>query len=152
MRYSEIMNNDDLKIRLANWNTDKNMILHIRTQVFVIEQKVPEELERDEWDPQMIHVLAFCRGNPVGTARMSKKGHIGRVAVLKQMRGKSIGALMMEELENQAAHHSLVEVHLNAQIQAVGFYERRGYSAAGESFLEAGIPHIPMNKSIVKSV
>jgi len=152
MPYSVSMEKDELIIRVADWKSEENDIINVRTQVFVKEQNVPEELERDGKDPSMIHILAFYKGSAVGTARMSMDGHIGRVAVLKQMRGQSIGALMMKELENQAVLHSMDHVHLNAQIHARGFYESRGYKVEGDVFMEAGIPHIHMNKNIVKSI
>lgn len=79
-------------IRYANWLQDIKTIKHIRTTVFVNEQKVPEEIDFDGLDNSSIHWLAFDDSNiPIGTARMQKDGHFGRMAVLKHYRKNGVG-------------------------------------------------------------
>jgi predicted GNAT family N-acyltransferase len=152
MAYPDSMKRKDIETRMAAWDSDSEFIQDVRTRVFVVEQHVPIDLERDGKDPQMIHVLAFAGFKAVGTARMSLEGHIGRVAVIHEYRGNNIGALMMDKLENQALTLQMDWVHLNAQTHAQGFYQRRGYVQEGGIFDEAGIPHIHMKKYIAKSL
>ena len=69
---------------------DAAEVLHaIRETVFVREQDVPAELERDALDPQCAHVLARALdGTPIGTGRLTPERRIGRMAVLPEWRGK----------------------------------------------------------------
>jgi predicted GNAT family N-acyltransferase len=67
----------------------------IRWQVFVREQNVPADEERDEHDSTARHFLARVDGVPLGTARLILKdggttAKIGRVAVLAAARGHSM--------------------------------------------------------------
>ncbi|QEN07136.1 GNAT family N-acetyltransferase [Oceanispirochaeta crateris] len=151
LAYPVVMNDKNIEIRQAFWESDLKYIQDVRTRVFVQEQGVPIELECDGNDPQMTHVLAFVNSHAAGTARMSPQGHIGRVAVLYEYRKNNIGTLLMEALENLAVSFSMDEVSLNAQTQAMGFYKSCGYKEEGEIFEEAGISHIHMKKKIVKT-
>lgn len=132
----------DVVIQRVDWAERRQEIAAVRKAVFVEEQGVPIDLELDAADPQCIHLLA-SRGDrhPVGTARMQRDGHIGRMAVLKEWRGKGIGSALLRRLVDIAMDAGLAEVWLNAQLQAQGFYEARGFEAEGEPFLEAGIAH-----------
>ncbi len=146
------MSNDEIMVRKALWQDDSKSIIEVRMKVFVEEQNVPAELEQDGRDPVMFHVLASDLDRPVGTARMDKTGHIGRVAVLRDYRGRGIGVMLMKELESLAVEENLKEIHLNAQVQAKGFYQALGYTEEGDVFEEAGISHIHMKKNLAKSV
>jgi len=142
---------NDIEITEASWATQSEEIMGVRQAVFVEEQNVPPELEQDGKDPGMYHVLAVQSGKAVGTARMSRDGHIGRVAVLKSMRGRGIGALLMKELERQALNAGIHSLHLNAQVHAKSFYSALKYIEEGEIFEEAGISHIHMKKNLIKT-
>jgi len=121
----------------------------VRTEVFVHEQGVPLELERDEEDPHSDHVMAVNRaGEIVGTARLLRDGHIGRMAVLRPWRGCGIGSATLQRLVDRARQIGLSQVDLNAQSYAVPFYERLGFVVIGETFMDAGIPHRPMRHRI----
>lgn len=124
----------------------------IRQKVFVEEQKVPEELEIDEFENESIHFLAYVNGEAVGTARMrwqdNRTAKAERVAVLAHYRGTGVGRELMQAIENEAKHQKATAVQLNAQIQAQPFYERLGYKAYGDIFLDAGIEHIAMKKEL----
>jgi len=114
----------------------------IRREVFIREQQVPEELEWDGLDENAYHLLARDTfGNAVATARMLPDGHIGRVAVVKPWRGKGVGTELMRRMLHEARRRGLLQVHLDAQVKAVEFYERLGFSAEGPELLDAGIPH-----------
>ena len=71
--------------------------------------------------------------------------HIGRVAVLAQARGTGAGRAVMDFLERAALARygagGTVRVELSAQDQAMPFYERLGYIAYGDAYLDEGIPH-----------
>jgi len=134
-------------VRTADWVADGEMLRAVRTEVFVEEQQVPPELEWDEEDRHAWHVLATtAEGAAVATGRLLRDGHIGRMAVLKQWRGKGAGAAVLTELLRIAHAVGLDDLALNAQTHAIGFYARFGFQAEGETFLEAGIPHRVMRR------
>jgi predicted GNAT family N-acyltransferase len=134
--------------------------VEIRRKVFIDGQAVPVEIEFDGLDRDSQHFLALGdhddRGDgaaPValGTARMRIVNGIAkaeRVAVLEQARGSGIGRAIMESIESHAREQGLESVHLNAQLQAAGFYQKLGYLAEGDVFIEAGIAHRSMTKRL----
>ena len=132
-------------VRVASWENDSGALRAIREMVFIREQGVPPELEWDELDASCLHLLAVDpAGNPAGTARLSPKGKIGRMAVLKECRGKGMGNMLMQRLLAEAQSMQIQQVALNAQMQATDFYKKFGFMVAGEEFMEAGIPHVRM--------
>ena len=143
------------KVTLHNWTEPiaNQEITRIRHEVFVIEQKVPQEEEMDTNDEISLHILVHVMKNdgsfsPVATGRLLPDGHIGRVAVMKPFRKMGIGSLIMTELEKQAIKRGMVAIELDAQLQAVPFYNRLGYNAIGNIFTDAGILHRKMRKKI----
>ena len=132
--------------RTAIWSADSAALMAVRYAVFVEEQGVPVELEQDGLDPLCAHVLALEDGTPVGTGRITEKGHIGRVAVLASHRGRGIGTELIRCLIRSAKASASVQklIDLNAQLHAVAFYERLGFESEGDTFLEAGIEHVRM--------
>lgn len=132
----------------ASWHDDRAALQDLRRRVFIIEQHVPESLEWDEADAACQHVLAFdTQLRPVGTGRLLPDGHIGRMAVLREWRGRGVGAAMLDFLIACAWRQGHAAVHLNAQTHALGFYACRGFVAHGDEFMDAGIPHRRMTLS-----
>ena len=140
-------------------------IADVRLEVFVIEQGVPFSLEIDARDDlaTTIHVLARGADDaPLAAGRLLidpvRPGvvHLGRLAVRRACRGTGLGARMVSALEDAAWRAAAarddgaaVTVILSAQEQAMGFYERCGYTAVtGESYLDAGIPHQDMARVV----
>jgi len=125
--------------------------LLIRTKVFVEEQNVPIELERDEFDATAVHALVFCDARAVATGRMfpdpagAATLKLGRVAVLKEFRGHGAGkAVISELLRVAAARKDVRQILIHAQKAVVGWYEALGFSVCSDEFLEAGIVHQEM--------
>ena len=131
----------------VTWSTHQPSLHSVRHTVFVIGQNVPPEIEVDALDPECFHFLASdLDGNPVGTARVDHEGHIGRVAVLEAWRGCGVGTALMEAAVECVREQKLPAALLNSQTSAARFYEKLGFAAEGEEFMEAGIPHIAMSK------
>ena len=131
-------------IRAADWSADRNALRAVREQVFVHEQSVPVELEWDEFDPLCQHLLAENAGQAIGTGRLLPDGHIGRMAVLESWRGQGVGSALLDALMQIARNRGVRRVRLNAQSRAVAFYQRHGFVAEAQEFIEAGIPHRSM--------
>lgn len=138
-------------VRLAVTPQERAAAYAVRHQVFVVEQRVPVDLERDAHDETADHFLACRDGRAVGAARLLVEGavaHVQRVAVLAELRGQGLGVALMGAVESRAMARSVSRVELHAQLHARGFYERLGYRAYGEVFDDAGIPHIAMAKQL----
>lgn len=126
--------------------------LAIRQAVFVAEQKVPAEMEIDEFEDQALYFTGYLDQQPVATLRVLTEGdfyHVQHVATMKAYRHQGLGLELMQAAEasaKKAGHKGLI---LNAQVTAVPFYERLGYQATDkERFLDAGILHQEMIKII----
>ena len=140
------------RVELTDWATTGSAIRAIRETVFIHEQGVPVELEWDGLDLSCAYVLAWNdRGEAIGTARMQQNGTIGRMAVLKDWRGRGVGRALLQTLLELATRQGLARVTLSAQIHALGFYERAGFHVVGEPFIDAGIPHRKMVKELTSA-
>lgn len=127
--------------------------LHIRHDVFINEQDVPPDLEVDDLETLCEHVILYNEHIPVGTARIHEIEQgvykIQRVAILNQYRGQGIGSTLMKEIDRYVRTKKGESLVLDAQIQALSFYRKQGFQALGHSFMDAGIPHMKMKKSLV---
>ncbi|MGN1136460.1 MAG: GNAT family N-acetyltransferase [Oscillospiraceae bacterium] len=123
----------------------------IRQTVFVEEQGFKEEF--DSIDSTAVHAVAFIDGAPAATGRIFPSDedgvfYLGRLAVIKDYRKGGTGSAMIKHLESEASKRGAVKIKLHAQVRAKGFYEKSGYTAEGEAFLEEFEPHITMVKSL----
>jgi ElaA protein len=138
-------------IRAANTTQDLEACFRIRDEVFVVEQKVSVDLERDEHDGRALHFVARADGQSVGTARVVLRDNgtsakIGRVAVRRSNRGFGIGKMLIAAIEETPDLKHVCNFLLDAQAHALQFYANLGYEAYGEEFMDAGIPHRHMKK------
>ena len=111
-----------------------------------------EHEEIDAYDREAWHVLALCQGAPVGTARLLRQSNqrvkLGRMAVRRQFRSIGVGGLIVAFVEQEAIAQGACCLELDAQCQAMGFYQKLAYVAFGDGFLDAGIEHIRMSKQL----
>ncbi|MEU3369694.1 GNAT family N-acetyltransferase [Streptomyces sp. NPDC006660] len=147
-------------VRRAQGPADVEACFAVRRAVFVVEQRVPEDVEYDAYDAIALHVLAVGPGGPLGTGRLLYGpgarartgglgvGSLGRLAVTREARGLGVGAALVRALEDAAVECGLSAVDLHAQTHALGFYERLGYEAYGEEFPDADIPHRAMRRAL----
>lgn len=145
----------DFHVESADWarNQEREALREIRLEVFVGEQHVPEALEWDELDSVSIHLLARdVRGDAIGCARLTPQGKIGRVAVRQPWRNQGIGAALIRELVARARTQGHAAVTLDAQVAAIGLYEREGFVAYGNRFEDAGIIHQAMRLELEPAV
>jgi len=142
---------NDFAVSPADWNNEEERAacIAVREQVFTLEQNVSREDELDSFDATARHVLARdLAGNPVGTGRLTTERKIGRMAVIKDWRGRHVGEVMLDLLIDQARALSYPDVELHAQIQAVPFYEKFGFAKYGDEFVECDIRHFHMRREL----
>ena len=137
-----------LRVELGNWDELRTWAAPIRYAVFVDEQKVPVDMEIDAWDPQSIHAVAFDAAIAIGTGRLLPDGHIGRMAVLSTARGVGTGSALLTSLVDEARRRGHRAAVLSAQSHAVPFYQRHGFEVVSMEYLDAGIPHVDMQRGL----
>ena len=133
--------------------------LAIREVVFIEEQSVPEDMERDADDASAYHLLAMDKGHAIGTGRLvpmtappeaeaGRWGRVGRMAVLQAYRRSGVGSQLLAALETEARRREMSGIMLHAQLSAMDFYKRHGYQPHGAVFEEAGMPHLEMKRRL----
>lgn len=126
----------------------------IRREVFIEEQNVPAEDEFDDFDRlsgAAQHILVYYQEKPVGTGRIrwvNGVGKLERICILKPYRQFGLGKLIIAALETIAQEQRASQLKLHGQTQAEGFYNKLGYYAASDVFMEDGIPHLLMKKEL----
>jgi predicted GNAT family N-acyltransferase len=135
----------EFRVDAVSWDEAAPRLSAIRRAVFVVEQGVPEALEWDGIDAHCRHVLAVhASGQAIGTGRLLPDGHIGRMAVLPQFRGRGVGRALLARLIDIARARGDRVVVLHAQTHAFGFYRAAGFAISSGEFMGAGIPHVEM--------
>ena len=75
-------------------------------------------------------------------------GKLRQMAVDESVQGKGIGKLIINKTEIVLREKEFDKITMAARETAIGFYQRLGYKVVGEPFLEQGIEHIKMIKSL----
>ncbi len=149
----------ELRIAAAQGPGDLASALAIREIVFIEEQRVPSDFDRDQEDAKAFHLLAYDGLHAIGTGRLVRLadpppgergawGQIGRMAVLDSWRKRGVGRALLLALEEEAKRQKLDGVMVHAQITSREFYRGQGYHEASPIFDEAGIPHLEMRKAL----
>jgi predicted GNAT family N-acyltransferase len=125
--------------------------LELRRSIFVDEQGVTLEADRDGRDGEAVHLVAVAGGRVVGTLRLLPAGDVsrlGRMVVDPALRGSGIGSRMLEAADQVAREMGHRRITLHAQVPARAVYERAGYREEGDVFVEQGIEHVAMEKPL----
>ena len=141
------------ELRAGDWDTLGADARGIRHTVFFEEQGIAADLICDDADASALHVVAYNRfGVPVASGRLLRAApgvaQVGRMAALATVRGAGLGRAVLDALLRAARERGDREVMLKAQTAAAAFYQRDGFAAAGEVFVEAGVPHIEMRRAV----
>jgi predicted GNAT family N-acyltransferase len=140
-----------IELREARDEAERRAAFALRHEVFVGEQGVPAELELDEHDDAALHLVAFDGDRVVGTCRLvrdASRAKFGRLVVARDARGAGIGSALLAEAERRARADGARHMVLTAQLAAMDLYERAGYTARGDVFMDAGIEHMTMEKPL----
>lgn len=137
---------DNIKFIKFN-DAEFELVKAIRTEVFTNEQGANASEEFDEYDKTAVFALLYDKDKAVATARLAQTDNgfkIGRIAVLRQYRGKGLGAVIVRSVCEKATLEGAKTVFVDAQNYAVPFYEKLGFKVIGSQIFDRGLPHIPM--------
>jgi len=140
-----------IEVRPARDAAEVRAALELRHAVFVVEQRVGLAEEQDGRDPEALHLVGVRDGAVLATCRLLHDGDtvkLGRMAVAPDARRRGVASALLAEAEDQAHALGARRIGLAAQTGALGLYERAGYAAHGERFLDAGIEHLMMDKRL----
>ncbi len=138
-----------MNILTSDWNSSKEQLKFVRTQVFIIEQGIDPVDEWDDEDQDAIHFVSFgTTAVPTGSCRLTEKGQIGRLAVLPSYRHQGYGERLLRKAVQVAREMGHRQAFLNAQVDVQSFYEKQGFRSDGKVFLEAGKLHVRMTRDI----
>ncbi|GAE94272.1 GNAT family acetyltransferase YjcF [Gracilibacillus boraciitolerans JCM 21714] len=141
-----------MEIKIINSDNEMKDAYHVRTQVFVEEQGVPKELEIDDLEKEAMHFIGYIDGEPVAASRMrfvDGYAKLERVCILDRFRGQGYGKEIIFFMEKIAKEKGLGKSKLNGQTHAEEFYLHLGYQTISGEFMDAGIPHVTMTKSLL---
>ncbi len=142
----------EFSYKLVSSDRELKSAFEIRRQVFVEEQGISKELELDELDREVLHMVVKDKERIIGTARIrflaTGQAKLERMAVLKHFRRRGIGRGIVSFLIEELRNRQIGQVLLHAQYSAVAFYRSCGFEESGSPFWEAGIRHIKMKRRI----
>ena len=135
-------NAGDFSVEVASWLEYRRELESLRRRIFIEEQHVPEALEWDGLDDTAQHFLARdANGAAIGCARLLAHGKVGRMAVLPEWRRFGVGSALLHAALAACRLCGERAATLSAQVTAIPFYEKAGFRAYGDIYLDAGIPH-----------
>ena len=140
-----------MSVRMETCHFMSEDAMKVRILVFVEEQGFVDEF--DEIDAVATHFVAYDEDRPIGTCRLfwddiKKRYTVGRLAVVKEYRGRSLGRRLLASAEEEAKKQGGEALYLHAQCRAEGFYQKAGYTSFGPVEPEEGCPHIWMVKAV----
>lgn len=141
-----------LRIVDTVWPEARQMIEHLRREVFILEQQVPEELEWDNADFDAKHFCLLESNELVAYGRLLLKsadqGKLTRMAVQRNRRRQGLGNMLLLHAMGYARQIGLNKLKLDAQLHVVQFYRKQGFIPEGAVFWDAGIEHITMGLTL----
>ncbi|NLM05149.1 MAG: GNAT family N-acetyltransferase [Clostridiales bacterium] len=141
----------EVKVKEVLTKEELKDAFEVRKSVFVYEQKIPVEIELDQFEDTAKHVVGYYEGKPVVAGRMRIVDNVAkleRICVLKNYRRYGMGRIIIRKLEELAKKDNINQAKLHSQIQAVEFYKKLGYKQVSDVFMEDNIPHVVMMKSL----
>src|SRR5688572_799269 len=129
-------------------------ILKLRSEVFVVEQNCVF-LDMDDKDQQSYHFMGWEGNQLLAYTRLvppDLKGFpsIGRVVTSPAVRNRGMGRILMQKsIEETIQLFGNQPIHIGAQLYLRDFYSSLGFEQSSDVYLEDGIEHIEMIRSVV---
>jgi ElaA protein len=125
--------------------------LKLRTDVFFVEQRIDEEeLDNRDQEPTTEHLwIADDKGTAaylrviVDETPQHRDAHrlFGRVAVRSDRRGEGLAQVLIDDVLRLYGNEPML---LHSQEYIAPLYAKFGFVPFGESYVEAGLPHVMM--------
>lgn len=129
---------------MVTWASHQRQLRAVRTPVFIEEQSVTPEFEWDDIDATAVHLLATLDHEPIACLRIIEYKKIGRMAVLKNYRGRGLGAALLREAVAICKKQGSKSVYLSAQTHAIEFYRKAGFEQISDEYCDVDITHVDM--------
>ena len=116
----------------------------------------PRGSERDALDADAVHRIVVEDGRVLASGRLHRldgdSGQIRYMAVDASQRGRGLGRLLLESLEQAARGAGMTRIVLHAREGSLPFYEKAGYRVVAPSHTLFGeIRHWQMEKPLNRS-
>ena len=136
-------------------NEELYKILQLRNEVFIVEQNCVYQ-DCDGKDYKSYHLMAWKNDTLVAYTRLLPPGvsyenaaSIGRVITSPSARRHSLGKqLFAKSIEKIYFLFGMINIKIGAQLYLKSFYESFSFVQKGAVYLEDGIEHIPMEKTV----
>jgi putative N-acetyltransferase (TIGR04045 family) len=138
--------------REVRGETELSACFAIRRKIFVDEQQLFDGTDRDDHDPEAVHIGAFFNDRIIGTVRVyagdSGIWWGGRLAVVKRFRGRAGKLLVQKAMEIVRTKNACC---FRAYIQAenVNFFKSLGWKPVGDGAVYHGKPHQLMEAALI---
>jgi len=123
----------------------RNSILRIPLGMNLYEEDLSHEVAD-------FHFAAVENDEVMGCLILSLKSEtivkMRQVAVAAEARNLGVGKALVTHSEHWARMKGYQTIELHARKEAVSFYVNLNYSTVGDEFVEVGIPHVKMFKSM----
>jgi len=135
-----------IDVGIVQTETEIRECLNIRHVVFVTEQRLFPDTDRDDHDDTAIHIAAVADDRIIGTVRCYERRpglwYGGRLAVLEEHRTGRVGTLLVQKAVQTMREKPEVNRFLaTIQIQNVRFFEKLGWWSLGRPRLLNGKKH-----------
>lgn len=147
--------NEQIEIKIIEYGSeDYIQTLSLREKVLRIPLGLKLSPKDTEGENRQIHIGAFLEGKLLGcltiSPQISNTVKIRQVAVITALQKTGIGKALVLFAENYATEHNFSKIIIHSRLVVKGFYTTLGYKPIGEEFLEIGLKHIKMTKSLEK--
>lgn len=125
-------------------------ILKSRAEIFIKEQGI-HYVDPDDVDYESLHIFGTDNHRIEAYLRAYRADEdsvkVGRVLTLRH--GTGVGTKLMKyAIHEIALRMQCKQIIMDAQKQAVPFYERLGFVVTSDEYLEEGVVHVDMRLSI----
>ena len=131
-------------------------IMHLRQQVFVLEQNCPF-IDADLNDEISDHLLGYQDDELIAYARLVQPDSlypgpsIGRIVTAEKVRGMGFGKIITQAaIDFSSKKYPNQDITISAQHRLLNFYQDLNFKAEGEVYLEDDIDHIKMTINPIK--
>ncbi|TVP89298.1 GNAT family N-acetyltransferase [Alkalibacterium sp.] len=144
-------NNFSVHIGSEKWH--QAAAFYVRLDVFVLEREIAlaDEFDADDHD-DMIYIVIYDGKKPVATGRFIQEDETtirpGRIAVLKDYRGRGLGERIIHEMEDYSKNNGCTKSVIHGELSAAGFYEKIGYNRTSDVYEEDGVPCVTLKKAL----